>query len=197
MYEFVRNLFCPFEKIEKYIPEKGEILDVGCGHGIFARLIASKSLKRNITAIDPSSKKIAAARKLNHFKNINFQNKYLTDVVKKFDCVTVIDVLYLLPKKEKVKFLRSVKKVLKKNGVFILKEVNTSPKWMFTLSRWEEVLMIKLMGYTHSDFKKIEISTPKEIEVMLKLCEFKILEKESFYGKIGYPSHILFTTAQK
>lgn len=194
MYEFIRNLFCPFEEIEDFVPQEGLILDVGCGHGILARLMAKKSKERKILAIDPSSHKITVAKNKNKYGNIKFKNIYLEDLQpkNKFDCLTIIDVLYLLPDKEKINVLKKAKSLLKKKGTLILKEVNTNPRWMLTLSTLEEKIIINLLNYTHSDYRQTYISTPQKLKEFIKKSGFKLIKTKEFYGKIGYPSHIMF-----
>ena len=46
MYELIRRLLCPFEDLAKFLPSEGKILDVGCGHGIFARVLAKNHPER-------------------------------------------------------------------------------------------------------------------------------------------------------
>lgn len=196
MYEFIRNILCPFEKIEKYVPRAGKILDVGCGHGILARLMAKKP-KRNILAVDPSKDKILIAKKSTSNKNLKFENKYIKDVRGKFDCVTVVDVLYLLPKRKKLNFLNEAYRLLKKNGVLVIKEVNTKPEWMLWLSSLEESIVVKLLKYTHTDYKKIYLDSPDVTRSLIRSSGFKLRTEESFFGRLGYPSHILFVATKK
>ena len=54
-------------KIKKYIKKNDEILDFGCGSGLFS-IKLSKLIKKNINAVDISSQFILAARK--NFKNL-------------------------------------------------------------------------------------------------------------------------------
>src|SRR3989344_3834046 len=107
VFEFIRQLTCNFSAIEKYIPEKGTILDVGCGHGILSDFLVEKSPAREVLGIDPSAKKIALAKKkFRNSHNPTFRKAYLSEIKGKFTAVILVDVLYLLPPREKLKMLK-------------------------------------------------------------------------------------------
>jgi 2-polyprenyl-6-hydroxyphenyl methylase/3-demethylubiquinone-9 3-methyltransferase len=63
LFCLLRYITAPFNEMEKMVPKKGKILDIGCGHGLFELILKSKSNKRVITAIDPDSKKIQLDKK--------------------------------------------------------------------------------------------------------------------------------------
>lgn len=115
-YEFIRPLTCPFEKIQEFVPTSGKIMDVGCGHGLFTKILAQSFPKRWVLGIDPSEEKIQQAIKSKPAKNLKFKTAELEDIKEKFDCITVIDMLYLFPREEKLKFLKKGLHFLSKKG---------------------------------------------------------------------------------
>ena len=191
MFEFIRSLLCPFEQIEKYVPERGNILDVGSGHGTFSFLL-SKNSKRKVLGIDPSPKKILSAKK-KIFPNLKFKKKYIHDLNgKKFDCITIIDVLYLLPENEKSSLLKKAKNLLKKGGYLILVINGRKDLISYKLLNLEETIMVKILKKTYSDNKKLYFRDNLFYKKLLKKLVFRILLQKELTSKLGYPPHILF-----
>lgn len=193
-FELIRSVLCPFKKIETYIPKKGQILDVGCGHGIFCRLLIEKSPFRQVLGIDPSIQKIDIAKKRSAgLKNIEFQRGVLGDTVKaKFDCINITDVLYLLSPREKAKLLTKAKKLLKPNGYIVLTEVSSNPIFLYNLIKLEEYLMVKVFQYTYSHTKKLYFQSDDDYIKLLKRVGFKKIKFWRIQGLSPYPKHILF-----
>lgn len=194
VFEFTRKLTVPFDQIARYVPKKGRILDVGCGHGIFSALLAKNS-DREVLGIDPSSYKIRLAKThYSNLSNLKFKTIYLNDLdTKKYDCIVIIDVLYLLPEDEKLKILVKIHQLLKPDGVFILKEVDTKPDWMFKLIKLEEALMVRLLRYTHSDYRRLYFLDKQGLKKLLRKTGFKITTERQLRGILPYP-HLLFVS---
>lgn len=193
-FELIRSALCPFDQIEAYVPKKGKILDLGCGHGIFSRLLMKKSPSRRVLGIDPSMHKINIARKKAiGIKNIKFQKGVLDDINKvKFDCITIIDVLYLLSPSEKTILLRKVKKLLKPKGYLVLTEVSSKPSFLYDLIKLEEYIMVKILRYTYSNGKKLYFQSDNHYLKLFKRIGFKKIRFKKIQGLSPYPKHILF-----
>ncbi len=193
-FELIRSALCPFDQIEAYVPKKGKILDLGCGHGIFCRLLIKKSPARGLLGIDPSLHKINIARKkVIGIKNIKFQKGVLEDISEsKFDCITIIDVLYLLSPSEKATLLKKVKKLLKPKGYLVLTEVSSKPSFLYNLIKLEEHIMVKILQYTYSDTKNLYFQSDNHYLKLLKKIGFKNIRFKKIQGLSPYPKHILF-----
>ncbi len=193
-FELIRSALCPFDQIEAYVPKKGKILDLGCGHGIFSRLLMKKSPSRRVLGIDPSMHKINIARKKAiGIKNIKFQKGVLDDINKvKFDCITIIDVLYLLSPSEKTILLSKVKKLLKPKGYLVLTEVSSKPSFLYDLIKLEEYIMVKILRYTYSNGKKLYFQSDNHYLKLFKRIGFKKIRFKKIQGLSPYPKHILF-----
>jgi ubiquinone/menaquinone biosynthesis C-methylase UbiE len=96
-----------------------DALEIGCGTGAFARLLAERS--QNVVALDLSPEMIRIARERSaQFRNIEFE---LADVrdrvlpVESFDCVATIATLHHLPFRE---ILLKMKASLKPGGVLLV-----------------------------------------------------------------------------
>lgn len=189
----IRKLILPFEKLEKFIPRKGKILDIGCGHGTFVVLLAKKSKAREVIGTDPSEEKIRQAKQIGiGIKNLKFYHGYLNNVrSKKFDCVVISDVLYLLPEKQKLSLLKLAKKKLSKEGVLILKEIENKDGVINKLISFEEFLMTKIFKLTYSQYRKTYFPKVTEYKSLLKKSGFKSIKTFRLKGILPYP-HIVF-----
>lgn len=108
--------------------EKLEILDLGCGPGLYTEIYAQQG--HNVTGVDISKNSIEYASKSAAEKNlpIEYIDADYTDLdlqAEKYDLVTMIytDFGVLVPE-DREKLLKLVEKVLKKGGIFIFDVLN-------------------------------------------------------------------------
>jgi 2-polyprenyl-6-hydroxyphenyl methylase/3-demethylubiquinone-9 3-methyltransferase len=197
IFELIRKLTCNFEEIEKYIPKKGNVIDIGCGHGIFSKMLSEKSSHRKVLGIDPSPEKIKRAKKnTTGIKNLQFKNTYLDNINIKFDTAVVIDIIYLLPMKEKEVFLKNIAKILSKNGTLILVINGTEPYWMHKLLVLQEGIMHKMLKITFSDYDRTYFENKRETRFLLRNSGFRVLKIRNIKSILPYP-HILFVAKIK
>jgi len=120
------------EKISNWILQqanksKMNILDLGCGPGLYAEFMAQKG--HSVTGVDFSENSIQYASKQAGEKKLEIEylnQDYLEiDFVGKFDLVILIylDFCVLLPN-EREKVLKNIHRALKKGGIFICDVVN-------------------------------------------------------------------------
>ncbi len=152
----LRILILPYRELDLLIPQKGTIVDIGCGNGGFSNYISLSTSKRNIFGIDLSKKRIISARKsVGRRKNVKF---VLGDVTKikqpKADCYLVIDVLHHIDFKNQEKLLRFLAKRMSKNSILLIKEVDPSNKIPFLFGHLiEKTLYSKEKIYARSKRK--------------------------------------------
>lgn len=191
IFEAIRSIFFPFDKIDHLVPKNASILDMGCGHGILSRLLAAKSPRRKVLGIDPSLRKITIAAKNNLLPNLSFRRAYLHQIRGiKFDTICIVDVLYLLPPQRKLEVFRKAKHLLKRNGQLLICEVDKSSSLIFKLINLQEKIMIHLLGLTHSDFKRMYFLEKMEYTNLLKRVGFRVCSKD--IGRfLAYPHFCL------
>lgn len=128
------------DEIGQYLPQRGRILDLGCGFGLFSLYFASMAGERELVGVDADAKRIGHARE-------NARSLGLDNVVyevgdaldwssgERFDAVYLLDLLHHLPRAEVRPFLERVRQLLAVDGILLVKEVEDRPRWkmLFTL----------------------------------------------------------------
>jgi len=146
----IRAWTAPLADLAARTPETGRLLEVGCGHGLFANACAVGHPGLEVLGIDPAPAKIAAAEaSVGARGNVRFRCQRLEELPERgFDAVAVVDVLYLVPRREWTAFLGRCRDVLRPGGRLLLKDVETRPRWKFYRCVAQETLSVKLLGIT-------------------------------------------------
>ncbi|MBI3552384.1 MAG: glycosyltransferase [Elusimicrobia bacterium] len=145
LHTVLRRASCPFDYLENLVPRRGRVLDVGCGHGLFAHRMAAGSPERQVAGWDPDARKLALARRhLPALPNLRFLPEPAFPVLTQIDAVTVVDVLQYLPAAEKDSFVRRCRDRLAPGGLLLIKEIDTRPMWKYAWTRLQESLALAL-----------------------------------------------------
>jgi 2-polyprenyl-3-methyl-5-hydroxy-6-metoxy-1,4-benzoquinol methylase len=187
-----RHLLCPLSAIERYVPARGRILDLGCGHGLFSALMAIASPERAITGIEPSAVKMQTASTLiSKLPNVQFRQGTIADVSDgSLDAITILDVLYLLPVPEKLKILKRCRDLLGPDGRLVLKTNDTHPAWKYRWAWLQEVAMTRI-GLTMGEEALYFISCTETVG-LLREAGFSRIEVVHLPYLLPYP-HTLFS----
>jgi len=141
-----RLLLAPLAEILGRLPSGGRILDVGCGHGLFANALALGSPTRVVVGVDPAPAKIVVAiASAEGLPNVRFVRGTVEDLDERdFDAIVILDVLYLLRVERKLAVLRACRERLATGGVLVLKTNDTRPRWKYRVAYLQERLMTGL-----------------------------------------------------
>ncbi len=151
------DIFKHLDVFAKFIENKlggGSILDLGCGDGSIARIIAERSASTKITGVDLEAHE---QWDLNRPKNLKFQTASIDNLPfkpKSFDFVIMKDVLHHLPDPEKA--LREISGLAKKQVLII--EANRYNPISY-------LRMVKIAKHEHFSRKKLKkiIGRPFEL----------------------------------
>ncbi len=148
-YKIKRKIF-PIEKVVELFPEKGELIDLGCGNGIFPAILSLKHKDLNIIGVDDDEKKIDLAKKtFSELKNLSFVKENIFDFkLKEADIYSLIDVLYLIPFELQIKLIEGIYGKLKTNGKLIIKEMDTTPFYKYLFNIFQESISVKIIHRT-------------------------------------------------
>lgn len=142
-FVLARHLLAPVARILDAMPPAGRLLDVGCGHGLFANALALGSPARRVLGVDPSAAKIEIARaSATGLPNVRYVQGVVQAIEEDgFDGISILDVLYLLPIEEKLAVLRACRERIAQSGVLVLKTNDTAPAWKYRVARLQEQAM--------------------------------------------------------
>jgi SAM-dependent methyltransferase len=114
-----------FRAVEKVVPARGEILDVGCGYGLVAHWLTLFTPERRVRGVDFDADKIRVAQVT---AQANPQVKFeLRDILEwpeypPCDCALLCDVLHYFPHDLKADVLRKIFAALRPGGCLILRD---------------------------------------------------------------------------
>lgn len=178
-----RVFLSDLEFIERQVPLQGTVLDLGCGHGLFANLLAARSPQRRVIGIDIDPEKIEIARKtIGSRANIEFVCASLDDAaIPQCDAITIVDVLYLLPAAEQQRLLRECHGKLVPGGLLVCKAQERRPRWKYAWTYFQE-LMATSAGLTRGKLGRMAFMSREESLHALAEAGFepKIVEMKSW-----------------
>lgn len=170
IYDFLRSQILPLKEIDDVVPKSGKILDLGCGQGVIASYLA-RVKSRQVIGVDNDRKRLQKS---------NSQNlKFEFEDIRKYPLIgttamIISDVLHHLNYQDQKKLLSKIAKSLKRDGILLIKEIDTGEFIRSSLSRfWDFALYPKDKIYYRNakDFKKylqklgfqVSISRPSRI----------------------------------
>lgn len=156
-------------------PQKGKLLDIGCGGGALTECLPYYYPQMKISGCDVSRTAISYARK-NGSGNVKYaliKNQKLPYNDNFFDVCICLDVLEHI--QDINYFLKELKRVLKKNGLFYLavacERQPFTITWIFQKIKIGQNLTFKHVGHIHPEF------THEYIIELLHHNKFSILNK--------------------
>ena len=131
--------------LNKYLPQNGVIVDLGCGYGLVSNLLALKS-ERLVIGVELSERRITAA--LQSIKNRHNIEFHAADIARfdipRCDAVLLLDVLYMLPDAVKRIIANRAYENLVDDGLLVVKDTNKSPRWKYAYTYLEECVKLNL-----------------------------------------------------
>ena len=171
--------------IKKYLNfENAKILDIGCGTGKYGEMMQENGYK--VVGIDKSETQIKQAKQLIEAYKADATNMPFND--NSFDACTMIIMIQQLTKEERIKAFREVYRVLKTNGILVIKTCSHEDlQYRFTAKFFPKTLKIDEERYPDiselreelSDFSKVEVENSS---IIVEKSKDKYLEQ---YKKRG------------
>lgn len=135
--------------LERYLPKRGSIVDLGCGYGLISHLICAKYPERNVVGVDMSSHRIGVAKSSNVNKdNLRFYEGDIKDFhIPQCDAIVIIDALYMLSYQDQEAVIKNCHKNLRDAGILIIKDNYKSLGWRYFYAYAEEKIKTKIGVY--------------------------------------------------
>ncbi len=158
---------CPFRAVAAQLPPTGRVLEVGCGHGVFAMLAAAPGSDRTVVGVDVDERKVPHARAA----TVRARSKgAAVDITVAppgelpagpWDAIVVVDVAYLLDVEVQRRLFVECAALLAPGGVLVVKEMALVPTWKFRWNRFQETLSVRVLGLTVGD--RMTFTDPAEM----------------------------------
>jgi SAM-dependent methyltransferase len=182
-----RFLTCPFLRVLdrlETLPPGARLLDLGAGHGTFARL-AVEGGAASAVAVEPDARKVLATYR---HPRVHFVAGYADALAGAFEAVTIFDVLYRIPLAGWDPLLRTAYERLAPGGVLLLKEIDPEHRAKALWNRVQEKVA-DLLGMTLGDAFTYE--TREQLRERLARLGFERFEAVDIGA--GYPhAHVLY-----
>ena len=164
----------PYRRMIAHLPAEGSLLDLGCGHGLFAFAAAERDPGRAIIGIDHDAARIdlakAAARTL---PQVHFQTGDILDPpLGAHGAVALIDLMHYFTPEDQERLVRNAFERLRTGGRLILREVDPQHGPASLLNRIYEKV-VTTIGFTHTRNEGFHFRTRAEWESLLERCGFR------------------------
>lgn len=139
-----RFLTCPFLRTLPALPRNATILDIGAGHGAFAKLAVADGARR-VVALEPDLRKTLTSY---DDPRVAFVAGFDDAIRGRFDAITMFDVLYRVSRNDWDRLFRDVRSRLAADGVFLIKELDPEHRVKSFWNRIQESVSINLLRLT-------------------------------------------------
>lgn len=175
------------DEIGQYLPERGRVLDVGCGFGLFSLYYASVCPQLAIEGLDRNPRRIemarAAAGRLG-LANVSYDVGDARDFRggTLFDAVYMLDIVHHVPEDAVRPLLEQLAKVLPPGGRLLIKDVDSHPAWKRL--------------FTHALDKVMDPATPvrywpaEDLQALAEEVGFRV-HRHLMVNVLPYP-HVLY-----
>ena len=135
--------------LDLLLPDRGRLLDLGCGFGLFAAYFGQTQPLREILGVDLDARRVRLAAHVAEKLGLA-QHRFLVgdvrelDLTGTFDACYVLDVMHHLPADKQLPVLARLHQLLRPGGVVLIKDITTDARFglLFT-----EVLDRMMVGF--------------------------------------------------
>jgi 2-polyprenyl-3-methyl-5-hydroxy-6-metoxy-1,4-benzoquinol methylase len=183
--------------LERYLPEEGRIVDLGCGYGYFSNVLAVTSIRREVLGVDLDANRVEKARRsIGKRSGINFLQQEISGwSIPACEGIAMVDLLHYFPRPVQDELLDRCYYSLAPGGKLLLREVDVRPRVKFWFNYLHEWLLTRI-NFTQSTTRGLFFRSSEEISGVLRYLGFTIaLVKEE---KITpYSDYVIVGTKQR
>lgn len=146
-FKILRQRF--LDEIGQYLPIEGQILDLGCGFGLFSLFYAAQHASRRLHGIDLDRRRIqlaqTAASRLG-LSNVRYAvgdaRSFMVEASGQLDAAYMLDIVHHIAPERVQPLVQQIHRGLKPGGVLLVKDVDSRP----LLKRWFTWALDKAMS---------------------------------------------------
>lgn len=119
--------------------------------------LALASRDRDVVGVDVDAGKIEIGKRVAEAARARGAHVSIDQVVVgelpagEWDCIAIVDVLYLLPENSQARLIADVATRLRPNGVLVVKEMATTPAWKLAFARAQEFAAVRVLHITQGE----------------------------------------------
>jgi SAM-dependent methyltransferase len=145
-FRIIRGRF--LEEISQFLPTEGNVFEVGCGFGLFGLYFARVSPRLVIRGVDVDEQRILLAQRARRRLGLGNIALAVGDartvrLPDGLDACYVLDLLHHLPRDAACSLIAHAYEQLGPGGVFIVKDVDTRPRYKMAFTWLLDVLMTR------------------------------------------------------
>jgi 2-polyprenyl-3-methyl-5-hydroxy-6-metoxy-1,4-benzoquinol methylase len=180
------------DEIGQYLPPAGQVLDVGCGFGLFALHFAIQNPGLRIRGFDLSERRVAMARRAAErlgVANVRFD---VADAARfQFDSAIsaayMLDLVHHIPEPSVAPLIQTIAMNMGPGGRLLVKDIEPSPAYKLGFT-WA---LDKLMDVT----APVRYWAPEEIQPLIERAGF-VVHRHRMIDYLPYP-HILYVSTRR
>ncbi len=186
LHILIRFLSCPFTRTIDDVPAGSRVLEIGSGHGLYARLITEERV-REVIAVDPDQRKSLLPSPSPKIRKIAGYDDCVRGT---FDAVVIYDATYRMSHEvRRAVFERSFQR-LRPGGTFVLKDMDKSHPIKMKWARFQEWLSDTFLHISIGSGFIYE--TVEELEALLREIGFTDFQARAIDRGYLHP-HMIFT----
>jgi 2-polyprenyl-3-methyl-5-hydroxy-6-metoxy-1,4-benzoquinol methylase len=175
------------DEIGQYLPPSGEVLDLGCGFGLFSLYYASIAPGRFVRGLDLNGRRIAMARHAAArlaIANVAYRQGDARDVggSGEYGAAYMLDIVHHVPAASVEPLLRRLHGCLAPGAPLLIKDVDARPAW----KRWFTWTLDRLMD----PWTPVRYWPADELEALLERVGFRV-HRHLMVDFLPYP-HVLY-----
>jgi 2-polyprenyl-3-methyl-5-hydroxy-6-metoxy-1,4-benzoquinol methylase len=186
---------CPFPLVAEAIPPAGDVLEIGCGHGLFSTYLALQSRERRVHGVDLDADKIEKAR-VAAGRARALGASVDVDVAPSgavpsgpWTAITIVDVLYLLDPEGQRRLIADCAAQLAPGGVLVIKEMSLEPRWKFRWNTVQETLSVRVLGITEG--RSLSFLTPGQLGDAMRDAGLQVTAGRPIHRRRPHPHHLV------
>jgi 1-acyl-sn-glycerol-3-phosphate acyltransferase len=165
-----------YELFHKYMPEEGQITDIGCGYGFMSYMLSFLSEGRRITGIDYDGEKIQVASHCasKHDRVSFIHGNALETEIPASKGIILADVLHYFPEDEQERLLIRCIEKLESGGVMIIRDADRQMGRKHFGTRLSEFFSTNIgFNKTLDNRKELYFTSREKIEAIVSLHGLK------------------------
>lgn len=193
LFAKIRMWDAPYLEVEKLLPKSGNIIDLGCGEGLFSNYIALASSKRKVFGVDIDKNRINQAQR--GLKNTRFMYGDATRIkIPPADVVVMFHLLHHLESRSNQdKVLKDFAKKIKKNSKLIIVEVEPKMSIKYLAAWFTDHLLVPWL-FEKKIYSPAFFRSSKDWQRLLKSLGFKC---QIISAEKDYPfSHVILNCSK-